>query len=244
MRLALLLLALPAILAGCLGDQPPIPTPAAGQIDGAVVDHLLRPFANQSVTLVQLDRTDATSLLGGFTFRQVPVGFYTLTTVLEDGRGTTQVVQVEADKITRVILQILPPDDPLTRIDATGFQTKAEMAQAGQACEACTWSHPLDATERPAEVLLEASWLPLGLPFAGGDDLTIEVADDRGFTLYSDTVPPNARITIPGEDLSPEAKALQVRVWFGPQFMPRSTFEMESVLSLFYGATQDEMLHA
>lgn len=243
MKAALLVLLLPAALAGCLGGEPAAPPLPTGQIDGAVVDHLLRPFANQSVELVQLQRFDATSQLGGFTFRQVPVGFYTLTTRLPDDRTATQVVDVQADKITRVILQLLPVPGPDIHLEARPFQSGSQIATAGAECTVCAWSHEVDDTEHPAEVVLRASWSEAGPEVAGSDDLHLLVSDGDGFPLFDGAISPDARIAIPGTDLQPGTGALHVRVWFGPRFLPRAAFEMESILTLYYGATSDELLH-
>lgn len=245
LKAGLALLVLPAILAGCLGDQPAAATLGpTGQIDGAVVDHLLRPFANQTVTLVQLGRTDTTSPLGGFTFRDVPVGFYTLTTHLEGGRSATQVVDVAADKITRIILQLLPEEGPRLRIDAIGHQSESQVAYPNQECTVCGWSYPLSAGERPAEVRLEASWPRSGLPLPGADALRVTLTDDAQFPFFDGLLEPDQTIVIQGADLPAHATSLQVHVSFGRDFAPRPAFEMESVLSLFYGATHDAMLKA
>ena len=243
MKAALLVLLLPAALAGCLGGEPAAPSLPTGQIDGAVVDHLLRPFANQTVELVQLQRFDATSQLGGFTFRQVPVGFHTVTTRLPDQRTATQVVDVQADKVTRVILQVLPPPGPDIHLEARPFQSGSQIATAGAQCTVCAWSHDFEGTERPAEVVLRASWLEQAPDVEGGDDLRLLVSDGDGFALFDGAVSPEARIAIPGQDLEEGTSSLHVRVWCGPRFVPRAAFEMESILTLYYGATSDELLH-
>lgn len=245
LKAAVVLWVLPAILAGCLGDQPAASaTGPTGQIDGAVVDHLLRPFANQTVTLVQLGRTDTTSPLGGFTFRDVPVGFYTLTTHIDGGPSATQVVDVAADKITRIILQLRPEEGPRLRIDAIGHQSESQVAYPNQECTVCGWSYALSTGERPAEVRLEATWPRSGVPLPGADTLHVTMTDEAGFPVFDGLLEPRQTIVLPGEDLPDQASSLQVHVSFGRDFAPRAAFEMESVLSLFYGATHDAMLKA
>ena len=218
MKAAAVLLLVPALLAGCLaGGHAPAPAPT-GQVDGAVVDHLLNPYANQTVTLVQLQRTDQTSPLGGFTFRDVPVGFYTVTTSL-DGVTDTQVVDVEAGKVTRVILQLVPPHKPAPYFQAFAFDSPGERPEAGSPCSSCTWSVALDE-RRPAEVTLDAAWAP-GPLGEDNDVLSIRVA---------------------GADIHPEARGLRVEVAFGPRFMPNAQeFTMRSVMTLYHGATKAEM---
>lgn len=233
-----------ALLAGCVGKTPAAVPPATGQIDGAVVDPLLHPFSNQTVTLVQLQRTDVTSRLGGFTFRDVPIGFYTVTTRLEDGRAATQVVDVEAGKITRVILQLLPHEGPVLRIDAFNHQSGSQLAYPNQECSVCAWSLPLEPGERPAEVLLETSWSRLGAPMSGADTLRITLTDEAGFPFFDGLLEPGQTVAIAGTDLPEDARSLDIRVTFGRDFVARPAFEMESLLSLFYGATHDEMLLA
>lgn len=240
MKAAAVLLLVPALLAGCLaGGHAPAPAPT-GQVDGAVVDHLLNPYANQTVTLVQLQRTDQTSPLGGFTFRDVPVGFYTVTTSL-DGVTDTQVVDVEAGKVTRVILQLVPPHKPAPYFQAFAFDSPGERPEAGSPCSSCTWSVALDE-RRPAEVTLDAAWAP-GPLGEDNDVLSIRVVDDRGFTLYDATDQPSpVAISIAGADIHPEARGLRVEVAFGPRFMPNAQeFTMRSVMTLYHGATKAEM---
>lgn len=241
---AALLLALPALLAGCLGGGETATPPATGQIDGAVVDHLLHPFADQPVRLVQLDREDRTSRLGGFTFREVPVGFYTVTTVV-DGRSATQVVDVEADKVTRVILQVLPAEAAGPWFVADGFETPAVTAQPGVECGACSWSLDLARGDRPVEAILQAQWDPV-LPVVGAekDRLVVTVTDDQGFQLFSGLVASPATLRIDGADIAPDARSLHVSVRFGPEFTPRADFTMHSVLTYYYGASHDQMFSA
>lgn len=247
MKAALALLMLPALLAGCLAGQPPDPVPT-GQIDGAVVDHLLRPFGNHTVRLVQLDRTDQTSALGGFTFREVPVGFYTLTTEGDGGRFATQVVDVQEGKVTRTILQLLPLPGPHVGILAFQHESLADSSEAGGPCEPCGWRQALP-DERPVEITLEAVWdkpllntsvPPLG---SGHGDLTIRVKDDRGFELAAlhDVASP-AVVAIDGADLHPEARELVVEVEYGRQFLPDTDFTMRSVMTMYLGATKLDML--
>ncbi len=242
MKAAVALLCLPALLAGCLAGEPAAPAEPTGQIDGAVVDQLLRPFANQTVLLVQLDRTDQTSPLGGFTFREVPVGFYTVTTAGDGGRFATQVVEVQEGRITRVILQLLPVPGPHLAILPYQHQSTAERAEAGQVCAPCEWSVELPA-QHPAEVTLEAAWQTGPLLGEQRDHLNLFVTDDRGFPLLEarDQSSP-ALLSIDGADIHPDARELRVQVSYGDQFLPDPDFTMRSVLTLYLGATKAELL--
>lgn len=242
MKLPVLLLAFPALLAGCLGGDADVAPAATGQIDGAVVDQLLRPYANQTVHLVQLQRTDATSAFGGFTFREVPVGLYTVSTRLPTGETAAQLVDVEEDRVTRVILQLVPDPLPAPYFDAHAFTSLGERPQAGAPCPSCEWSVPLDAN-RPAEVTLEAIWDGALLVGEERDHLDITVLDGRGFPLYEGRDLSSPFITsIDGADLHPDARELRVQVRYGPGFTPSAQeFRMHSVLTLYHGATKAQM---
>lgn len=234
----LLALVLPAAFAGCLGGEPAEPVPT-GQIDGAVVDQLLHPFANQTVYLSQLGRTDATSRLGGFTFREVPVGSYTLLTAREGTRGAAAVVDVEADKVTKVILQLLPLPQVLPSMSILPHSSHADFAYANTLCETCSWDIPL-AGQHPVEVVFEAHW---DQTLLGRDGMRFEVTDDRGDVLYQSPVDLASPvvISIAGADIPDDVQELHVQASFGQEFTPRANFRMESVLTFYYGATKAEL---
>jgi hypothetical protein len=240
-RLAVLLIALPALLAGCVGDEqaPRVPT---GQIDGAVVDELLRPFANQSVYLSQLGWRDSTSRLGGFTFRDVPVGTYTLLVARPGTHGAGAVVDVQQDRITRVILQLLPIPREMPSIDVLPHRSYSELAFPGEECIECQWTIALD-DGHPEEVVFEAHW---DSTLLGRDGIRFEVLDDRGDVLYLSPVasPSPVVLSIHGDDIPHEARSLFVRAFYGDEFTPRARFQMDAVLTLYYGATKAELFGA
>ena len=64
-------------MSGCLSGPEPEPTPV-GRIDGAVIDHMLGPWAGVDVHLVEMDRWTTTNDLGGFSFLDVPPGIHTV----------------------------------------------------------------------------------------------------------------------------------------------------------------------
>jgi hypothetical protein len=211
-RAVLVALVLSATFAGCLGGEPATPVPT-GQIDGAVVDQLLRPFAEQTVYLSELGLQDSTSRLGGFTFREVPVGAYTLLVTREGTRGAVAFVDVEADRVTKVILQLMPVEGVLPSMAVLPHDNFQQVALRDQPCGECTWTAKLPEAA-PAEVVFEAVWA--GSPL-GHDGMRFEVTDDAG--------------------------SLTVRAHFGEDFTPRLNFEMRYVVTLYYGATKAELFH-
>lgn len=236
-RLPLLLLLLPAALAGCVAEEPAaLP---AGQIDGAVVDGYLYPFANQTVHLSPLGWTDQTSRLGGFTFRGVPPGTYTVLAAREGTTGAGAVVEVTADRVTKTILQLLPVEEREPWMALFPSQTRHEdMAYPGAECESCSWTVPLGA-DRPAEVLFEARWSETGL---GHDAMRFRIADDQGRTLASRVVASSPfAVSVDGADVPPDAQALRITAAFGQDFLARPNFRIDAATTLFHGATRAEM---
>ncbi|HUR26306.1 MAG TPA: carboxypeptidase-like regulatory domain-containing protein [Candidatus Thermoplasmatota archaeon] len=239
---ALAALLLPALLAGCLGGDAPSPVPT-GQIDGAVVDHLLHPFSNQTVYLSPLGRNDQTSRLGGFTFRSVPVGTYTVLTAHEGTQGAAAVVEVQEGLVTKVILQLLPTPvrDPHMAIFPSHSSIE-DKALYGQECQSCAWVVPLEGDERPAEVVFEWHWETSALAEHGDDTLRFQVLDDQGDLLYRRDAPGSPfTAAIDGHDIPSDARELRVQVWFGSGFVPRANFRLESYVTVYYGATSEEL---
>lgn len=240
---ALAALLLPAVLAGCLGeDAPAAPT---GQIDGAVVDHLLHPFADQTVYLSQLGRTDQTSPLGGFTFRDVPAGTYTLLTAHDGTQGAAAVVQVEPDRVTKVILQLMPTPvrEPHMSILPSRTSHEDRALWGSQECVSCAQTIPFEEVdERPAEVVMEFHWDSSMLGEEGDDAMRFQVIDDKGDLLYRGTTDDSpATLRIDGADIPLDARELRIQAWFGPGFTPRANFQLDSAVTFFYGATSKEL---
>jgi hypothetical protein len=241
LKSAALLLALPAVLAGCLAGEPPESPVPTGQIDGAVLDHLLNPFGDQPVHLVQLDLVDRTSALGGFTFRGVPVGVYTLTTSRDGGQATSQIVEVRPGEVTRVILQLMPVPRDEPYVELHPFRSTGERPQAGMVCSSCEWAVPL-GPDRPEEVTFTATWAS-SLLGPEHDNLDIQITDGRGFQLYDGIDRSSGLfVSIEGSDLHPEATELRITVDFGRDFLtPSQDFTMDSVLAFYHGANREEM---
>lgn len=239
---ALTALLLPALMAGCLGGEDPVVV-LVGQIDGAVVDELLRPFANQTVYLTQLGRTDQTSPLGGFTFRDVPVGSYTLLAAHDGTQGAAVGITVEADRISKVILQLLPNPVREPHMSISPPHSAFEnMSSWGAQCMSCSWTIALDGPERPAEAVFEFHWESSALGEQGDDRMKFVVMDDKGDLLYNrvaDRSPFTA--TIDGADIPEDAGELRVRAYWGSGFTPRANFRLESYVTMYYGATSGEL---
>jgi Carboxypeptidase regulatory-like domain len=242
---ALAALLLPALLAGCLGDEVGVAAPT-GQIDGAVVDQVLRPFANQTVYLSQLGWTDQTSPLGGFSFRQVPVGSYTLLAAHDGTQGTAVVVTVEADRVTKVILQLLPTPVNEPHMAIFPSHTASENVTEWSAeCKSCAQTVALNAPERPAEVVIQFQWESSLLGENGNDVMDFEVRDDLGNLVRSHRAMTSpTTVTLDGADILPDAEELRILAKFGPAFTPRANFRLDSYVTVYYGATSSEIFSA
>jgi hypothetical protein len=215
------------LLAGCLTADPGHAAAPAGRIDGAVVDGYLNPYPYQNVTLVNLGLVDQTSKLGGFTFRDVPAGTYTLVSQKAGTDGDVKVVEVRPGAITRVILQMLPHRDPLPFVEPHKLSNiHTDLALPGTDCADCTRS--VFVLQQPKEMVLQAAWS--GLP-TGDDTLTLSLTTEDGRTLGAATGPSPLEVAV--HDALPAQQKVLLHVHFGPQFTPQP-FQMDSVLSLYY----------
>jgi hypothetical protein len=220
------------LLAGCVGAAPGNPAPETGRIDGAVVDGFLNPYAYQNVTLVNLGLVDQTSRLGGFTFRDVPPGTYTLLAQRPGTDGDVKVVEVRPGQITRVILQMLPHRDPLPFVDSFKNTARTDLAVPGADCPDCSWGKFV--LERPEEIVLRAQWDTAPV---GGNRLTLQLATDDGRVLGSATGESPLELAVRGD--LPSQERVKVLVHFADDFTPRP-LQMASVLDLYYGAGRAE----
>jgi len=223
------------LLAGCLGSGG---TPsqgahvATGRIDGAVVDGLLNPYPYQNVTLVNLGLVDQTSRLGGFTFRDVPAGTYTLVSQKAGTDGDVKVVEVRPGQITRVILQMLAHHDPLPTVSKMPHSSYSDLPQPGTACAECAWS--TFVLEQPKEIVLDAAWTSLGdgLP-SGGNALTLKLATDDGTVLASATG--TSPLELATKDRLPSQQRLNILVDVPSDFVPQP-LQVNFLLSQYYVA--------
>jgi hypothetical protein len=216
------------LLAGCFTTAPADPAAATGRIDGAVVDGYLNPYAFQNVTLVNLGLVDQTSALGGFTFRDVPAGTYTLVAQRLGTDGDVKVVEVRPGHITRVILQMLPHREPLPFVSSMKNTVHTDLALAGADCADCAWGTFL--LEQPKEMVLQAQWDAMPV---GGNSLTLQLVASDGRVLGSATGESPLEVAVHGD--LPSQERVKVLVHFGDDFTPRP-FQMASVLDLYYVA--------
>jgi hypothetical protein len=214
------------LLAGCLSADPGQPAAATGRIDGAVVDGYLNPYAYQNVTLVNLGLVDQTSRLGGFTFRDVPAGTYTLVAQRPGTDGDVKVVEVRPGAITRVILQMLPHHEPLPFVSTLKNTARTDLATPGADCPDCAWSTFL--LEQPKEMVLQAQWDAVPV---GGNALTLQLVTDDGTVLGTATGASPLELAV--HDALPSQQRVRVLVHFADDFTPRP-FQMASVLALYY----------
>jgi hypothetical protein len=229
----LLPLALAAwVLSGCITVAPAPARPATGQIDGAVVDGYLNPYPYQNVTLANLHWVDQTSRLGGFTFRNVPPGTYTLVSQKPGTDGDVKVVEVSPGKTTRVILQMLPHHDPIPFVSILKNNAHTDLALPGSDCPDCAWG--TFVLEKPKEIVLKAAW---DAAPAGGNTLTLRLLADDGQELGSVTGASPLELAVKGDDL-PAGQKVKVNVHFGGDFLPRPV-QMQSLLSLYYVADRE-----
>jgi len=215
------------LLAGCLGA--PSSTPPAvetGRIDGAVVDGYLNPYPFQNVTLVNLGLVDQTSPLGGFTFRDVPAGTYTLISQKPGTDGDVKVVEVRPGQITRVILQMLPHREELPFVSTLPHTSYSNLATPGSDCTECAWSTFI--LEKPKEMVLQAKWEAIGT-----NDLTFSLVTESGKVLGTATGQSPMELSV--HDGLPSQEKVLVQVHFPQDFTPQPV-QLSFKLDLYYVA--------
>ncbi|MEK6985059.1 MAG: carboxypeptidase-like regulatory domain-containing protein [Candidatus Thermoplasmatota archaeon] len=232
MRLVLAV-ALVALLAGCAGNATPQAPLETGRIDGAVVDQILRPFSFLNVTLVNLDRVDVTSEMGGFTFRNLPAGSYTLVAQAEGTLGDVKVVEVKTGQVTRVILQLLPVPSVVPFVTSLHNRAQEDLGMPGATCDSCAWGTFL--LNHPDDVVLRASWSALPV---GSSTVTITLRDDEDQELGSVTGASPLELAISGADIDLDATRLKVSFRYADDFTPQS-FDVESFLDLYYNGSRN-----
>ncbi len=226
-------------LSGCTAPEDAAPVLPTGRIDGAVLGPLLSPYGNHTVRLVELDRTDTTSDLGGFTFRNVPPGKYNLTAGDDTTHPLRREITVYSD-ITRVILQLRPLHIPFPHVAYLQRHGGTDLAMPGEACDACGWSTALHETADA--VVVEASW---DSPSAGdltlGGTLLVEVLDQAGQLVAELEGHSPLWAYLPGRTLPSDLTDLHLRVSFGSDFVPQRDFEMDSFLTIYHDLTPEDL---
>lgn len=242
-----------ASLAGCVSEEPAPELGPVGQIDGAVLNHVLIPYANVTVELADTGATTRTTELGGFSFFDVPVGFHTVKVVLPDGGSDRQVVAVEEGEIVKLILQVVPPpsDDPH---DTILSNTKIiQLAEPGQRCTECDWETQLrrgDNPARPDKVDIVIAWdgrHPVGM-FETHLDIEVRDQDDRivmgPFDADDVTLEDGlyvVRDSLLGTELPQTSTSLTMRFSFSDQNeLTHPDFRMERHITLHFGDVPHE----
>lgn len=229
-------------LAGCAAPDAQ-PSPPTGRIDGAVLGPFLSPYGNHTVRLVELDRIDVTSEMGGFTFRNVPPGTYNLTAGDDTSHPLRREITVYPDEITRIILQLRPLHVPFPHVAYLQRHGAAELAMPGESCEPCGWSTELH--EKPDAVIVEASWPSPGVgELTLGGTLLVEVLDQAG-QLIAELEGHSPRWAyLPATSLPADLTGLSLRVSFGDDFIPQKDFEMDSYLTIYHDITPEQLREA
>lgn len=239
-------LLLAVAFAGCTSDAPDV-VPVVGRIDGAVIDHMLGPFAEVDVHLIEEDRWTQTTELGGFSFLDVPPGIHTVEVVTPAG-SDRELVIVEDQQISRVILQIwdLPERQPyVSKLVHKGAE---QLAQPGTTCDDCRWPTRL-REERPVAVTFMAVWDP-AVALDIETHLEITITDNHGNRLHrmlniadEEDHPDGGRMLramFAGDKIPDDAGQIVVDVRFSnDNAAPHVDFELETFLHLHYGMTEE-----
>jgi hypothetical protein len=232
--LASVCMVLVAALAGCTSGAEPLPE---GRIDGAVVDQFLVPWGNTTVHLLQGDRLDVTSRLGGFTFPNLEEGLYTLAVAIPGTSGARESVWVPHGGVGRIILQIDRAVEPAPYVHRLGHIGFTDLGLPGRECAPCGWTTSLP--ERPTDIVLRATWEDGAAEPGERTALTVELRDDDSRIVDSVEGTSPLVLKLHGARLPAATDALEVRVRFHEHNqLPSASFRMESQLHLYYGTTE------
>lgn len=230
-------------MSGCLSGPEPEPTPV-GRIDGAVIDHMLGPWAGVDVHLVEMDRWTTTNDLGGFSFLDVPPGIHTVA-IENDAGSDRELVIVDAWEISQVILQVWDLPEAQPYVSKLTHRATEQTGQPGATCEDCAWRTQL-REEKPVAVSFLAVWDPRALgDFETHLEVTLTDQDGRELAPPMDVddeaiYPRGGRMlqtVIPGELLE-ESTRIHVDVRFAEEnTVPHIDFQMETFLHMHYGMT-------
>ncbi len=247
MRLLAIVAVLAVSLSGCFGAEPTQEDVPRGQIDGAVLSPLLFPYGNVSVHLVELDAWTTTTELGGFSFYNVPVGFHTLEVDLPGIGKDREIVAVEEDAVSKLILQIFPEQIDEPHVTVLSDAQLVQVAMPGEACATCDWRAQL-RQEMPRQVEIHVEWdgrhpvlsefethLVVTLETQGGQILIGPLGQDDVKQVGGYFV---LEASIPGNAIPVDARTLDLRFAFDEgNEAPHPDFEMRSAMCLHYGET-------
>ena len=213
-----------------------------GQIDGAVLDSMLHPIPHATVTLVELGVTDETSDLGGFTFRGVPVGSYTLAATPNGTKGTVHPITVTTDHISRVILQVAHVEGPQPRLLANPADVHLHYPNRGQVVIALDRIE-FPQQERPDDIDVRAEWSASLSPSKVSDlpRLAIELLDDSGELVGQATGQGTAHIRPDLNHMSEGTRMVWLRIRVVDTFVPQPDVPVSLNLELYYGTTYAKM---
>ncbi len=230
-------------LSGCIGSESTQDAGPTGQIDGAVLNHILVPYAGVPVHLVELDIWTRTTELGGFSFYDVPVGFHTVEVELDDGRDR-DIIAVEEDHVSKLILQVFPAEVDEPHVTVLSDSHLVQLAMPGEVCEDCKWRTQL-RHDRPEQVEIHVEWDGRH-PVATDVETHVEVrlTDQNGKTLIGplgrdDVVRVGnyfvLEAAMDGSEIPAEASTLQLHFTFdADNELPHPDFEMRSAMCLHY----------
>ncbi len=234
-------------LSGCTssGDPLHVAHDPVGRIDGAVLDHVLFPYGNVTVRLVELDVTTQTTELGGFSFVHVAPGLYTLEVVLAGIGQDRELVEVRGDDTTKIILQVIAPRPDRNYVAELSWTGAERVGEPGSDCEGCDWRAGL-RERRPDLVVAAAVW-PVDSTF--DTHLTMEVRTPDGDLLLGPFGPADAIDevidgktmrhlggVIDGDLIPDDAGSIQYHFSFSnDNLLPHVDFSMESFLWVHYG---------
>lgn len=236
-------------LAGCTApDEPLQDRGPTGRIDGAVLDHVLFPYANTTVHLLELDLYTNTTELGGFSFYHLPPDFYTLEVDLPGIGMDREIVAVQPDGVAKVILQVFAPRPDRDYVAELSWLGTDSLGEPGSDCERCDWRATL-RERRPNMVVAAAVW-PEDAVFDTFLRMEVRTPDgalllgpfDRDDTVVDEVDGKRMRHLggiIDGELIPEDAGSLLYHFEFsGDNLLPHVDFQMESFLWVHYGVPE------
>ncbi len=214
------------LLAGCTATPIADDVAPAGRIDGAVIDPWLQPFGGLNVSIVELGRIDTTSAMGGFTFRNVPPGLYTLLAAPLDSDEDRRTIRVTASEVVRVILQPVPHEVPFARSAEFTHRGASDLLLPGAECIGCSWTTRL----HDQATALDA-WIHWDAVRPEEDRLRIEVRDNHdALVAVTEGVSP---LRVHTTNLPPAGSGLTFHVQATPDWIPQA-LDLDTLIRIHY----------
>lgn len=249
MRLLVVVALVSAALAGCaVPDEPLQERGPVGRIDGAVLDHVLFPYANVTVHLVELDLRTRTTELGGFSFYGLTPDFYTLEVDLPGVGSDREIVAVEPNDVSKVILQVFAPRPDRDYVAELSWLGTDQLGEPGSDCDRCDWRAAL-RERRPNLVVAAAVWPDdavfdtfLRMEVRAPDGTLLLGPFDRDDTVLDEVNGQQMRHIggyIDGDLIPEDAGSLLYHFEFSEDnLLPHVDFQMESFLWVHYGVPE------